>query len=151
MDTLVVIGDLTASEGFNETTFFVENNLFSILKTCLDSAAISSLENYNVSSGHTGISKPNVASNAGLNPDIDLSELTKAKFQETIMWTIANAVADEQACQQVFLEKHSKLMLMCFELLENDNPKIKEDICHMIDNLFTYQNIKRYLFGGKTK
>ena len=62
MDTLVVIGDLTASEGFKETTFFVENNLFSVLKTCLDSAAISSLENYNVSSGHTGISKPNVAS-----------------------------------------------------------------------------------------
>ena len=151
MDTLVVIGDLTASEGFKETTFFVENNLFSILKTCLDSPAISSLENYNVSSGHTGISKPNAASHAGLNPEIDLSELTKDKFQETIMWTIANAVADEQACQQVFLDKHSKLMRMCFELLENDNPKIKEDVCHMIDNLFMYEHIKRYLFGGKGK
>ena len=54
MDTFVVIGDLTASEGFPESAFFVENNLFSLLKNSLESNAISSLENFNSSSGRTG-------------------------------------------------------------------------------------------------
>ena len=82
MDTLIVLGDLTASNSFEEVVLFVDNNLFKVLKNALESAAISSLENFNVSSGHTGLSRaphaPSAASN--LSPELDLSELTKAKF-----------------------------------------------------------------------
>ena len=43
MDTLVVLGDLTASDNFQESVLFVDNNLFNMLRNALDSAAISSL------------------------------------------------------------------------------------------------------------
>ena len=51
MDTLVVLGDLTASDSFKESVLFADNNLFSVLTNALESATISSLENFNVSSG----------------------------------------------------------------------------------------------------
>lgn len=40
MDTLVVIGDLTASESFAERTFFVDFDYFSCLRTILNSPAL---------------------------------------------------------------------------------------------------------------
>ena len=99
MDTLVVLGDLTASDSFQEIVLFIDNNLFSVLKNALESATISSLENFNMSSGHTDLSSPVDAEKTSLfSPDLDLSELTKAKFQATIVWTVSNAVADDPAC-----------------------------------------------------
>lgn len=44
MDTLVVIGDLTASESFSEETLFVQNDLFKILKSVLNSKIIAKIE-----------------------------------------------------------------------------------------------------------
>ena len=40
MDTLIVIGDLTASERFSESAFFVDNNMFSVIKTAITSKTI---------------------------------------------------------------------------------------------------------------
>ena len=94
MDTLVVIGDLTASESFPEGAFFVDNNLFSVLRNALESASISALENFNMSSGNTGF---NIDSQKVLS-DLDLTEYTKIRFQEIIVWILHNAVADDPTC-----------------------------------------------------
>ena len=56
MDSLVVLGDLTASDNFQESVLFADNNLFTVLKNALESAAISALDKFNVSSSNTGLS-----------------------------------------------------------------------------------------------
>ena len=79
MDTLVVLGDLTASDSFKEIVLYADNNLFAVLTNALESATISSLENFNVSSGHTALSKPEDILSIDLN-NMDMRELTRAKF-----------------------------------------------------------------------
>ena len=43
MDTLIVIGDLTASENFSEAAFVVHNNLFRVLHMVLTCPAIAKI------------------------------------------------------------------------------------------------------------
>lgn len=97
MDTLVVIGDLTASENFHEAIFFVDNNLFAVLRNALDSPSISSIESSIVPPAKKAFSPkaPPLPTEATSTPDLDYSALTKLKFQETVVWTVSNAVADD--------------------------------------------------------
>ena len=54
MDTLIVIGDLVASESFMEKAFFVDNNLFKVLLTALNSKAIGLIDPiFNIYSGNS--------------------------------------------------------------------------------------------------
>lgn len=78
MDTLVVIGDLTASQCFTESSFFADNDMFKVLKTVMASPAIAKIEP--------------VFNSASDN------KLSKLKFWETVTWMVANAVADDQRC-----------------------------------------------------
>ena len=104
MDTLIVIGDLTASERFSESAFFVDNNMFSVIKTALTSKTIGLSEPiFNVHSGRTYTQVPITSTHLtqsfnNINQNIDLSPLSKQTFQETIMWIISNAVADDLDC-----------------------------------------------------
>ena len=64
MDVLVVIGDLTASESFTESAFFVQNDLYSVLNNILASPIIAKIE---------PVFNPSSEISAG-------SDLTKVKF-----------------------------------------------------------------------
>ena len=132
MDTLVVIGDLTASESFSEETFFVQNDLFKILKSVLSSPIIAKIE-----------------------PEFSLvteKSLTKLKFQETVVWTVANALADNENCRIALIENHYDLIAACFSLAEAKTEKIDIEICFMIDNLLQSRKmIKKHLFSTEKK
>ena len=101
MDTLIVPGDLTASDNFQESVLYVENNLFHVMKNALESPTISAMEKFNTSSSKTGLSHIPLVdpSFANLPSDMDVTQFTKVKFQEVIVWIISNAVADDPACQ----------------------------------------------------
>ena len=101
MDTLVVIGDLTASESFSEAILFVQNDLFKVMKSVLTSPVINKIE-------------PVFNSAPKKN-------LTKLKFWEMIVWTVANSVADDEKCRVVLLDKHFELIDVCFGLAEAKN------------------------------
>lgn len=128
MDTLVVIGDLTASESFSEETLFVQNDLFKILKSVLNSKIIAKIE-------------PEFSS-------VNEKSLTKLKFQETVAWTVANAVADNENCRLALIEKHYDLIVACFSLAKAKSEKIDIEICYMIENLLqSRKTIKKHLFS----
>ena len=145
MDTLVVIGDLTASESFTESSFFVQNDLYKILKNVLASSVISKIEPvFNTGS--------EIIASMSLSDKHEV-ELTKLKFWEIIVWTVANSVADDAKCQTMLLERHEDLIETCFSLAQAANEKINLELCFMLINLFKNKQIKRYLFGieGKKK
>ena len=80
-----------------------------------------------------------------------MRELTRAKFQASIVWTVSNAVADDCVCQKIFLDRHSKLMDLCFAMAF-DNEAVKNDVCYLIDNLFASSRlIKNYLFENRAR
>ena len=114
------------------TSLLSFTTLFSVLRNALESASISALENFNMSSGNTGF---NIDSQKVLT-DLDLTEYTKIKFQEIIVWILHNAVADDPTCQTILLDKHVKLVDICIGLYTCKSKKIKQDLCHLIDNVF---------------
>ena len=85
-----MLGDLTASESFQEVNLFVHNDLFRVLLIVLCSPVLATLGPINANSDKGKESN---------NP----TKLSRVKFFETIVWTVANAIADDKKCQSIFL------------------------------------------------
>lgn len=151
MDTLVVIGDLTASESFSERTFFVDFDLFTSLRTILNSPALGKVSQMLLPP--TPADRTDKDSNESSKINImafeqrGLEQLSKSKFYETIVWTVTNALADDSDCQATFISQHGDLLDDFFQLTQVESDKLKLELCYLVDNLMASTNIKAYLFA----
>ena len=113
MDTLVVIGDLLASQSFNETSLIVECDLLSLFSDVLAAdmefelmgdqeephMSQKSLQTIPVMNSTT-LDNAKSSSNFGLDSAVaEEPPLTKLKFQETVMWALNNGIADDEDCR----------------------------------------------------
>ena len=145
MDIMVLIGDLTASDSFTESSIFVNNDGFNLLYKVLESPHLRTVKSPKESKKepHDPLMQDPAAEKVK-----DEKEITHLQFQEIILWTIANAVADESACQQVFLERHEMLTESLFGLVQNATDKTMSELCFLIDNMLHCDNIKKLLFDS---
>ena len=124
LDALITIGDLTASPEIEEKSFFVANDLFTILGSVLQS-----------------VMKP--PKNVKKDPERNL------KLKELIVWTISNGLADNNKCQALFMTEHQELLRKCLTMTGLSD-QLNMEVCHMIDNILDIRKIKRYIFCDVT-